>query len=125
MSSLNRLNCTGTTNRPVKLDGAKRETLLALAAGQAQQNCNRSRILARIQVPKITSPNISCDGGVLTFRLLMALRQEGNERMQRRRCREGAEKCTMGQGEGCQAGWSSLAEGASVIYTFPLFIDIS
>jgi hypothetical protein len=99
--------------------------LLVLAAGRAQQNTNRSRILARIQVSKSTSPNISCDEGVLTFRLLMALRQEGNERLQPGRCRAEAEKCTMGESEISQPGWTSLAEGASFIYTYPLLIDIS
>jgi hypothetical protein len=34
MSSLNRLNRTGTTNKPVKLEGAEREILLALVPGR-------------------------------------------------------------------------------------------
>ena len=36
MSSLNRLNSTGTTRQPVKLGGAEYGTPLALAAGQTR-----------------------------------------------------------------------------------------
>jgi hypothetical protein len=48
MSSLNRLNRTGTTKKPVKLVGAEREMPIALTVGKAQKNSNRNRILARM-----------------------------------------------------------------------------
>ena len=67
MSSLNRLNSTGTTNRPVKLEGAERELPFALAAGQAQQNSNRNRILARIQDLRRSRSEHFLRRSVLTF----------------------------------------------------------
>jgi hypothetical protein len=53
----------------------------------------------------------------------MALRQEGNFPLQLRRCRE-AKKNESG-GRNGQTYSLSLAEVASIIYTFPLLIDIS
>jgi hypothetical protein len=61
MSSLKRLNNPGTTNRPVKLEGAEDEPPLVIAAGQAQTNSNRNRILARIQGPPKSASSDFCD----------------------------------------------------------------
>jgi hypothetical protein len=56
MSSLNRFNRTGTTKKPVKLMGAERVMPIALAVGQAQENSNRNRILARMAEPHRVAP---------------------------------------------------------------------
>jgi hypothetical protein len=69
-----------------------------------------------------TAPNIYCDEVFSLLRLLTALRQEVNERVQRRRCRvaQKTEKMLDAAEVGDAGRGSSLAERGPFIYTYPL-----
>jgi len=98
---------------------------LALMPGEAPENSNRKRILARMQALYCAAPNISCDGVFTLLRLLRVLRQARNWPMQRLRCRVDEEKVGIVEMGKKPARMAGLAEVASVIYTWPLLIDIS
>ena len=104
--------------------GAEREMPLVLAAGRAQKNSNRNRILARMAGLNRAAPKILATE-CFHFCLLGAVRQEGNWPMQRRRCNAERKKSVTGPAGAGVGRVTGLAEWASVIYTFPLFIEIS
>jgi hypothetical protein len=101
MSSLNRLNRTGPTRRPVKPMGAEREMPFALAVGQAQKNSNRTRILARMAGRDRAPPEDSCDA---VFSLLPV-----GSRSSRGKLANATEKVQGGDGAGAQGRFGRSA----------------